>query len=121
AAHALIDALLGAAALGDIGTHFKPDDPSVPAGVSSMLLLERAARMVGESGWRVVNVDATIIAQRPRLAEHITAMRNAIARAIGIETGAVSIKATTEDGMGYTGSGQGIAAIAVASLTERTP
>ncbi len=119
ATHAIIDAILGAVALGDIGTHFKADDPSVPKGVSSIALLERAMAMVRDRGWRVVNVDATIIAQRPRLAEHFAAMRNAIADAIGDDPAAVSIKATTEDGMGYTGSGQGIAAIAVASLTER--
>ena len=121
AAHAIIDAVLGAAALGDIGTHFKADDPSVPKGVSSMTLLERTAAIVRQRGWRVVNVDATIVAQRPRLAEHITAMRNAVAAALGVAVGAVSVKATTEDGMGYTGSGQGISAIAVASLTEHTP
>lgn len=120
ATHAIIDALLGAIALGDIGTHFKPDDPSVPKGVSSMTLLERTVAMVRERGWRVVNVDATIIAQRPRLAEHITAMRNAIAQAVKVDADAISVKATTEDGMGYTGSGQGIAALAVASLTKST-
>ena len=118
AAHALIDALLGAAALGDIGTHFKEGDASVPSGVSSMTLLERTVALVRERGWLVVNVDATIVAQRPKLAEHITAMRNAVAAALGVEVGAVSIKATTEDGLGYTGEGRGIAAMAVASLTE---
>jgi 2-C-methyl-D-erythritol 2,4-cyclodiphosphate synthase len=118
AAHALIDALLGAAALGDIGTHFRETDPTVPRGVSSMVLLERTVALVREAGWRVVNVDATIVAQRPRLAEHITAMRSALAKALGIPVADVSVKATTEDGMGFTGSGQGISAMAVASLTE---
>ena len=118
ATHAIIDAILGAAALGDIGTHFAPDDPSVPRGISSVSLLERTVRLLADAGWRVVNVDATIVAQRPRLSEHITAMRSAISMALGTRIENVSIKATTEDGMGYTGSGQGIAAVAVASITE---
>ena len=118
--HAIIDALLGAAALGDIGTHFTPNDPSVPEGVSSLVLLERTMRFLAAAGWRVVNVDATIVAQRPRLAEQITAMRNAIARALGTVAENVSVKATTEDGMGYTGSGEGMSAMAVASITEIT-
>ncbi|MEK9659002.1 MAG: 2-C-methyl-D-erythritol 2,4-cyclodiphosphate synthase [Chloroflexota bacterium] len=118
AAHAIIDALLGAAALGDIGTHFKESDPTVPKGVSSMVLLARTVALVRAGGWRVVNVDATIVAQRPRLAEHITAMRSALATALELPLADVSVKATTEDGMGFTGSGQGISALAVASLTE---
>ena len=120
ATHAIIDALLGAAALGDIGTHFNASDPSVPEGVSSLELLTRALGLLATAGWQVVNVDATICAQRPRLAEHITAMRNAVSRAIGTGPENVSIKATTEDGMGYTGTGQGISAMAVASITELT-
>ncbi len=116
ATHAIIDALLGAAALGDIGTRFPPDDPSVPEGVSSIELLGRTTALVREAGWRVENVDATIVAERPHLAEHVTAMRNAIATALGTDADRVSIKATSEDGMGFTGSGEGIAAIAVASL-----
>ncbi len=116
AAHAIIDALLGAAALGDIGTRFPPEDPSVPEGVSSIELLGRTAALVREAGWRVENVDATIVAERPHLAEHVTAMRSAIATALGADIGRVSIKATSEDGMGFTGSGEGIAAIAVASI-----
>ena len=120
ATHAIIDALLGAAALGDIGTHFVAGDPTVPEGVSSLLLLSRTVGLLAEAGWQVVNVDATICAQRPRLAEHITAMRNAIAQAMETVVGNVSVKATTEDGMGYTGTGQGISAMAVASITERT-
>ena len=105
ATHAIIDALLGAAALGDIGAHFDSSDPSVPQGVSSIELLKRAAAMVRSAGWQVVNVDATIIIQRPRLAEHITAMRTAVASALGARVSAVSIKATTEDGLGFTGPG----------------
>jgi 2-C-methyl-D-erythritol 2,4-cyclodiphosphate synthase len=120
ATHAIIDALLGAAALGDIGTHFTPVDPSVPEGVSSLVLLERTMRFLAAAGWRAVNVDATIVAQSPRLAEHVTAMRSAVARAMGTAVGNVSIKATTEDGMGYTGKGEGMSAVAVASITEIT-
>lgn len=117
ATHAIIDALLGAAALGDIGTHFKETDPTVPRGVSSLALLTRTVAMVRQRGFEVGNVDATIVAQRPRLAGHVPAMRAALARAIGIGLDRVSIKATTEDGMGFTGTGQGISAMAVASLT----
>ena len=117
AAHAITDALLGAAALGDLGTHFREDDSSVPQGVSSMLLLERAVAMVRESGWQVENVDATIVAEHPRLAEHVPAMRQAVAKALGVPAVQVSIKATTTDGMSFTGVGEGIAAYAVASLT----
>ncbi len=118
ATHAIIDALLGAAALGDVGTRFPADDPSVPEGISSIELLGRAAALVREAGWRIENVDATIVAERPHLAEHVTAMRSAIAAALGTDAGRVSIKATSEDGMGFTGSGTGIAAMAVASITS---
>ena len=120
ATHALIDALLGAAALGDIGTHFKAEDPSVPKGISSIVLLERTAAMVRAAGWQVVNADATIVLQRPRLAEHVTAMRTAVAGALGVDVSAVSIKATTEDGLGFTGAGDGASAVAVASITDDT-
>ncbi len=120
ATHAIIDAVLGAAALGDVGTRFRPDDPSVPEGVSSLDLLERTEALVRERGWKVANVDATIVAERPHLTEHITAMRNAIASALRLDSDCVSIKATTEDGMGFTGSGDGIAAIAIASLSPRS-
>lgn len=121
AAHAIIDALLGAAALGDIGSHFPPDDPSVPKGVSSMALLERTASLLRAAGWRAANVDATIVLQRPRLAEHIPAMREAVAQALGVDVSSVSVKATTEDGLGFTGAGEGAAAMAVASITDDTP
>lgn len=120
-AHAIIDALLGAAALGDIGTHFKPDDPSVPQGVTSTSLLERTVAMLRRAGWSVVNVDATIVLQRPRLSEYVPAMRWAIAASLGTGLSAVSIKATTEDGLGYTGSEMGVAAMAVASITDGSP
>ena len=118
ATHAIIDALLGAAALGDIGTRFSGDDPSVPQGVSSIVLLGRTAALVRDAGWLIENVDATIVAERPHLAEHVTAMRSAIALALGTDAGRVSIKATSEDGMGFSGSGEGIAAIAVASIAS---
>ena len=121
AAHAIIDALLGAAALGDIGSHFPADAPSIPKGVSSMELLSRTAAMLSDAGWRVVNVDATIVIQRPRLAERITAMRTAVAAALGADVSAVSVKATTEDGLGFTGIGEGVSALAVASITDETP
>ncbi|MCH8847527.1 MAG: 2-C-methyl-D-erythritol 2,4-cyclodiphosphate synthase [Chloroflexi bacterium] len=118
ATHAIIDALLGAAALGDIGTRFPGGDPAVPEGISSIVLLERTASLLRDAGWLIENVDATIVAERPHLAEHVTAMRSAIATALGTDPGRVSIKATSEDGMGFSGSGEGIAAIAVASITS---
>ncbi|MDE2836741.1 MAG: 2-C-methyl-D-erythritol 2,4-cyclodiphosphate synthase [Chloroflexota bacterium] len=121
AAHAIIDALLGAAALGDIGTHFKENDPSVPHGVTSTSLLERTVAMLRRAGWSVVNVDATIVLQRPHLSEYVPAMRWAIAASLGVGLSAVSIKATTEDGLGYTGSETGAAAVAVASITDGNP
>ena len=118
AIHAIIDALLGAAALGDIGAHFPSDAPSVPEGVASVELLERTAGLLRGAGWRVVNVDATIVIQRPRLAEHVTAMRAAVASALGVGVSAISIKATSEDGLGFTGRGDGASAIAVAAITD---
>ena len=121
AAHAVIDALLGAAALGDIGTHFREDDPSVPRGVTSTSLLERTNEMLRKAGWRVVNVDVTIVLQRPRLSEYVPAMRWAIAATLGLGLSAVSIKATTEDGLGFTGSEAGASAIAVVSITDGNP
>ena len=116
-AHAVIDALLGAAALGDIGAHFPASGPgAVPQGVSSIALLERTMELVRAAGYRLENVDATVIAQRPALASSVLAMRAALARGLGAEEGRVNVKATTEDGMGYTGAGDGIAAVAVASI-----
>lgn len=120
ATHAIIDALLGAAALGDIGSHFKEDDPSIPQGVESTSLLERTVVMLRRAGFRTVNVDVTIVLQRPRLAEYVPAMRWAIASVLGAGLSAVSVKATTEDGLGFTGSGAGVSAIAVASITDET-
>lgn len=115
--HAIIDALLGAAGLGDIGQHFPPDDPQW-TDASSLDLLARALAVVREAGFAVENVDATVIAERPRLAAHIPAMRERIAQALRVESGRVSVKATTNDRLGAIGRGEGIAAMAVTVLTE---
>lgn len=115
--HALCDALLGAAALGDIGKHFPDSDPAY-AGVSSLVLLEATVRLLREAGYTVGNVDSTIIAQRPKLAPFLPEMRQNIARVLGIPMENVSVKATTEEGLGFTGSGEGIAASAVALLYD---
>lgn len=116
--HAVCDALLGAAALGDIGKHF-PDSDERYKGISSLLLLENTARLLAESGWRVENLDATVIAQAPKLAPYIDRMCENIAAALCIPVGAVSVKATTEEGLGFTGGGLGISAHCVC-LIERT-
>jgi 2-C-methyl-D-erythritol 2,4-cyclodiphosphate synthase len=113
--HALMDALLGAANLGDLGRHFPSDDPAY-AGASSVGLLKRVGGLVREAGLAVASLDATVIAQAPRLAPHVGAMRDAIARALEIESGRVSVKATTNDGLGLVGSGEAIAALAIALL-----
>ncbi len=117
AAHALTDALLGAAALGDIGMHFPDTDPAW-AGADSLILLEKTADLLRREGWQVENVDVTILAQRPKLKDHIPRMRQNFARVIGIPVTAVSVKATTEEGLGFTGREEGIAAHAVALLKE---
>lgn len=116
-AHAVMDALLGAAALGDIGRLFPDSDPAY-AGADSLLLLRRVADVLAEHGYAVGNVDATVLAQRPKLAPHIPEMRERLAAAMGVEPGRVSVKATTEEGLGFTGDGSGMAAHAVA-LVER--
>jgi len=113
--HALMDALLGAANLGDLGRHFPSDDPAY-AGASSLGLLKRVGALIREAGFAVASLDATVIAQAPRLVPHIGAMRDAIAGALGIESGQVSVKATTHDGLGVVGSGEAIAALAIALL-----
>ena len=110
--HAVCDALLGAAALGDIGRHFPDSDPSFE-GIDSRILLRKTAELLRGKGYRIVNIDATIIAQRPKLAGFIEKMRGNIASDCGIETDAVNIKATTEEGLGFTGKAEGIAAHAV--------
>jgi len=114
--HAIIDALLGAAGLGDIGQHFPPEDPRW-TDASSLDLLARALALVREAGFEVWNVDATVIAEEPRLAPHVPAMRERIAEALGVEAGRVSVKATTHEGLGTLGRGEGIAAMAVALVS----
>lgn len=117
-AHAVMDALLGAAALGDIGKLFPDSDPAYE-GADSLVLLSRVARVLDENGYGIGNVDATVLAQRPKLAPHIPAMRERLAAAMGIDPGRVSVKATTEEGLGFTGTGEGIAAHAVALIEEK--
>ena len=114
--HALIDALLGAAGLGDIGTHFPSSDPSLE-GISSLDMLSRVMKMVSAAGWRVENLDATIVAQQPRLSPHTPAMRAAMAAALDIEQARVNVKAKTTDGLGFTGAGEGMAAYCVVLLS----
>lgn len=116
-AHAVMDALLGAAALGDIGQLFPDNDPQY-AGADSLALLEQVAARLHEAGYRVGNVDATVIAQKPKLAPHISRIRENLARAMGVDPGRVSVKATTEERLGFTGREEGIAAHAVALLEE---
>ena len=116
--HAIIDALLGAAALGDIGRHFPTDDPQWKD-ASSLDLLARTLALLGEAGFAVENVDATVIAEQPRLAPHIPAMRQYIAETLDIAAGRVNVKATTHEGLGPIGRGEGIAAMAVATLREQ--
>lgn len=113
--HAVMDALLGAAALGDIGKHFPDSDPAYK-GADSLALARHVAALLAEQGYRPVNVDATILCQAPKLAPHIPAMAQNLAAALGMEPGAVSVKATTEEHLGFTGQGLGIAAHAVALL-----
>jgi len=113
--HALMDALLGAANLGDLGSHFPSGDPAF-AGASSLGLLRRVGDLVREAGFAVASLDATVIAQAPRIAPSVVAMRDAIAGALGIEAERVSVKATTNDGLGTVGSGEAIAALAIALL-----
>ncbi len=115
--HAIIDALLGAAALGDIGKHFPPGDAEY-RNISSIVLLERVRDKLAENGWRVDNIDATVIAERPRLSDYIDSMREQLSQALGIKVGRVSIKASTSEGLGFTGRGEGIAVMAVALLEE---
>ena len=114
-AHALIDALLGAAALGDIGRHFPPDDPRYHD-ANSLDLLRQTVGEIAKAGYRIVNVDATVVAQAPRLAPHIESIRASLASALGIDIEAVSVKATSTDQVGALGRGEGIAALAIALL-----
>ena len=116
--HAVMDALLGAAGLWDIGHAFPDTDPAYE-GISSLVLLERVMAMLDKQGYRVGNVDATILAQRPKLAPHIPAMRENLARIMGVPVSRVNVKATTEEGLGFTGREEGMAVHAVALLEEK--
>lgn len=119
AAHALMDALLGAAALGDIGQLFPDSDPRYE-GADSMLLLAQVRQRVESAGYRLENCDLTILAQRPRLMPYIPRMRERLAQVLGADVRQVSVKATTEEGLGFTGSAEGMAAHAVVLLEEKT-
>lgn len=114
--HAIMDALLGAAALGDIGKHF-PDTDSRYEGISSVKLMEHVGTLLEENRFLIENIDATIIAQRPKMRPYIDTMRENIAEALGIGSEQVNVKATTEEGLGFTGSGEGISAQAICMLT----
>ena len=115
--HAIMDALLGAAALGDIGKHFPDTDPAYK-GISSLELLKKVGSLLEENCFLIENIDATIIAQAPKLRPYIETMRENIARTLGIALEQVNVKATTEEGLGFTGSGEGIASQAVCMLTS---
>ncbi|RKO68035.1 2-C-methyl-D-erythritol 2,4-cyclodiphosphate synthase [Desulfofundulus salinus] len=115
--HAVMDALLGAAGQGDIGRHFPDRDPRY-AGISSLLLLERVGRLLVEKGFAVNNIDAVVVAQAPRLAAYIPDMEFNIARSLNIDAGRINVKATTTEGLGFTGTGEGIAAYAVAAVVS---
>lgn len=116
--HAIMDAILGAAALGDIGQLFPDSDPHYK-GANSLELLREVIRVTTQAGYRVENIDATVLAQAPKLSPHRQQMRQNIADAAGLEVSQVSVKATTEEGLGFTGTGEGIAAHAVALLDKR--
>lgn len=113
--HSIMDALLGAAALGDIGKHFPDTDPAYK-GAESVKLLEHVGRLIREAGYSIENIDATIIAQRPKMRPHIDTMRRNIKEALGIELDQINVKATTEEGLGFTGSEEGISAQAICLL-----
>ena len=115
--HAIIDAILGAAGLGDIGTHFSPGDEQY-RGIDSTILLTRTVEIIAEENWRVQYVDATILAERPRLQSYISEIRATLARSMRLSDGLVSVKATTTDGLGFTGRSEGIASMAVATLDD---
>lgn len=115
--HAIMDAILGAAGQGDIGKHFPDTDPKFK-GISSMKLLEHVVSVIKELNFTVHNVDSVIVAQRPKLAPYIYEMRQNLAKVMGIPESSVNVKATTTEGLGFTGTGEGIAAHAVASLNE---
>lgn len=115
--HAVMDALLGAAALGDIGRHF-PDNSDDFKNISSLILLDKVFHLLKDNGYTTINIDATVIAQRPKLASHIEDMRKNIANALQCDVDQINIKATTEEGLGFTGTGEGIAAQAVCLIEK---
>ena len=115
--HAIMDALLGAAAMGDIGRHF-PDSAAEYKGISSLLLLKRVGELLSEGGYSVVNIDATVVLQAPKIAAYISGMIANIATTLGIDPQRVNVKATTEEHLGFTGSGEGAAAHAVAMISK---
>ena len=117
--HAIMDALLGAAALGDIGKHF-PDTDLQYKGISSIKLLEHVAALLDENGYVVENIDATIIAQRPKMRPYIDQMQKNIAKALGMESDQINVKATTEEGLGFTGTGEGISSQAICAIEKYT-
>lgn len=117
--HAVMDALLGAAALGDIGKHFPDTDPQYK-GISSIRLLEYVGKLMDGEGYVIENIDATIIAQRPKMRPYIDQMRENMANALGIEKDQINVKATTEEGLGFTGSGEGISSQAICAVEKYT-
>ena len=117
--HAIMDALLGATALGDIGKHFPDTDPAYK-GISSIKLLQHVGKLLEDNLYVIENIDATIIAQRPKMAPHIMTMRNNIAEALGIEVDQINVKATTEEGLGFTGTGEGISSQAICAVERIT-
>lgn len=114
--HAIMDSLLGASALGDIGTHF-PDTDERYRGASSIKLLEEVGKLLYKNGFSINNIDSTIIAQKPRMSPHIMNMRENIAKALNIDINKVNVKATTEEGLGFTGTGEGISSQSICLLT----
>lgn len=116
--HAIMDSLLGAAALGDIGKHFPDTDPEYK-GANSIVLLRRVVKILGENGYLISNIDSTVVAQAPKLASFIDQMRNNIANACGLDKECVSVKATTEERLGFTGEGKGISATSVCLIDKK--
>lgn len=116
--HAIMDSLLGAASLGDIGKHF-PDTDDKFKGISSIELLKEVGKLISEKGYKVGNIDATIIAQKPKMAPHIPLMRENIASALNIDLEQINVKATTEEGLGFTGEGKGISSQSICLLTNK--
>ena len=116
--HAVMDAILGALAFGDIGQHFPDSDPTY-AGISSVLLLKKVASLMRNDGYNLGNIDITVLAEKPKLAGYIPKMRETLAQALSVPVSSVSIKATTEEGLGFTGAGEGIAAHAVVLLEQQ--